>query len=195
MPLPNSFHELFGMRSAIRAPNAFRESDYFALHKIGGPKFRSISASCAAALFRTSLVTVTSWPLWIQQLEECAKQCLPYVQHSSGIISPSHWDTDPIALNLKNAYSGFPNSPKWAEGGALLINKLLALNNNKPIKPGDKFVQCKSGLQKLAYNVLMNSHYNLDFQKHMKERISKRTVCTQLEQHSIRFLHLCSPTL
>ena len=53
-----------------------------------------------------------------------------------------------------------------------MINKLLTLNNNKPIKPGDKFVQCKSGLQKLAYNVLMNSHYNLDFHKHMKERIS-----------------------
>ncbi len=86
-------------------------------------------------------------------------------------LSP-HWDTDPIALNVKNAYYGFPNSPKWAEGGALLINKLLTLNNNKPIKPGDKFVQCKSGLQKLAYNVLMNSHYNLDFHKHMKERIS-----------------------
>ena len=112
VPLPNTFHELFGMCSAIRAPNALRESDYYALHKIGGPKFRSISASCAAALFRTSLVTVTSWPLWIQQLEECAKQCLPYVQHSTGIISPPHWDTDPIAFNSKNAYNSFHNSPK-----------------------------------------------------------------------------------
>jgi hypothetical protein len=115
--LPNNFHELFGMCSAIRAPNALRESDYYQLHQIGGPKFRAISTSCAAALFRTSLVTVTSWPPWIQQLEECAKQCLPYVQHSTGIISPPHWDTDPIDLNLKNAYNGFPNSPKWAERG------------------------------------------------------------------------------
>ena len=59
VPLPKTFHELFGMCSAIRAPNALRESDYFKLHNIGGPKFRSISASCAAALFRTSLVTLT----------------------------------------------------------------------------------------------------------------------------------------
>ena len=73
VPLPSTFHELFGMCSAIRAPNALRESDYYQLHKIAGPKFRSISASCAAALFRTSLVTVTCWPRWIQQLEECAK--------------------------------------------------------------------------------------------------------------------------
>ena len=50
VPLPKTFHELFGMCSAIRAPNASRESDYFQLHKYGGPKFRSVSASCAAAL-------------------------------------------------------------------------------------------------------------------------------------------------
>ena len=112
MPLPNTFHELFGMCSAIRAPNALRESDYYALHKIGGPKFRSISASCAAALFRTSLVTVTSWPLWIQQLEECAKQCLPYVQHSTGIISPpplGHW---PNCLEFKKRIQRFPQLPQ-----------------------------------------------------------------------------------
>ena len=36
VPLPNTFHELFGMCSAIKAPNASRESDYYALHKIGG---------------------------------------------------------------------------------------------------------------------------------------------------------------
>ena len=36
VPLPNTFQELFGMCSAIRAPNALRASDYYALHKIGG---------------------------------------------------------------------------------------------------------------------------------------------------------------
>ena len=40
------------------------------------------------------------------------------------------------------------------------------------LNPGDEFVQSKSGLQKLAYNMLMDSHYNLDFEKHMIERIS-----------------------
>ena len=32
VPLPKSFHELFGICSAIRAPIALRESDYFQLH-------------------------------------------------------------------------------------------------------------------------------------------------------------------
>ena len=131
------------MCSAIRAPNALRESDYFQLHKYGGPKFRSVSASCAAALFCSSLVTITSWPKWIRQLEVCAKECLPCELSTIGVITPTYWDTDPLALNLKNAFNGFPDSPKWAEGGALLINKLLALNRNKPILPGDDFVKCK----------------------------------------------------
>ena len=135
VPLPKSFHELFGMCIAIGAPNALRESDYVQLHKYGGPKFRSVSASCAAALFRSSLVTITSWPKWISQLEACAKECLHCDLSAIGVITPTYWDSDPLALNLKHAYHGFPNCPKWAEGCAFLINKLLALDKNKPILP------------------------------------------------------------
>ena len=143
------------MCSAIRAPNALRESDYFQLHKYGAPKFRSVSASCAAALFRTALATVTSWPKWIRQLEACASECLPLELCGKGITTPAYWDSDPMALNLKNAYNGFPNCAKWAEGGALLINKLLAQNSNRPTLPGDEFVvKEKSGLQKLTYDEL-----------------------------------------
>ena len=69
----------------------------------------------------------------------------------------------------------------------MLINKLLTLNGNKPINPGDKFVQSKSGLQKLAYNSLMNSHYNLDFKKHMTERISTLFQPYELDWNSIQF--------
>ena len=112
--------------SAIRGPNALRESDYFQLHKYGGPKFNSVSASCAAALFLTALATVTSWPKWISQLEACAKECLPIELSAGGIITPTYWDSEPLALNLKHAYNGFPNCPKLAGGGAFLINELLA---------------------------------------------------------------------
>ena len=74
--------------------------------------------------------------------------------------------------NTDYAFNGFPDNPKWAEGGAMLINKLLTLNKNKPRLPGDDFVKCKSGLQKLAYAEFMSSHYNLDFIKHMTARIN-----------------------
>ena len=126
VPLPKSFQERFGMCSATRAPYCMRDSDFYHLHKSGGPKFRSISASSAAALFRTSLTTVTSWPIWISQLETCAKEFLSLHQWRKGAKSPTCWDTDPLALNLKYAYNGFPDNPKWAAGRASLHTKLLA---------------------------------------------------------------------
>ena len=117
VPLPKSFQERFGMSSAITAPaTCMRESDFFQLHEFGGPKFRSVSASRAAAIFRTSLTTVTSWPKWISQLEICAKECLLVDQCLKGAISPMYWDSDPLALDLKYAYNGFTNNPQWADG-------------------------------------------------------------------------------
>ena len=87
-----------------------------------------------------ALLTVTCWPKSIRQLEECAKQCLSAELNAKGIITPIYWDTTPLALNLKLAYHGFPDCPKWAEGGALLTKNLPALNKDKPILPGDDCV-------------------------------------------------------
>ncbi len=112
---------------------------------------------------------------------------MPIEFSAIGIITPTCWDSDPLALNLKHAYNGFPNCPKWAEGGAFLINKLLALSKNKPILPGDDFVKCKSGLQKLADEQLMSSHYNLDFIKHMTERIESLFHPQKLNWNCIQF--------
>ena len=47
----------------------------------------------------------------------------------------------------------------------MLINKIPTFDGNEPINPGDKFVQSKSRSQKLAYNMLMDPHSNLDFKK------------------------------
>ena len=41
----------------------------FELHKYGGPKIRSISVACTAALTRTALKTVTEWPDWVRQMQ------------------------------------------------------------------------------------------------------------------------------
>ena len=92
-----------------------------------------------------------------------------------------------MALNFKRAYNCFPNCPKWAAGGALLITKLLAQNKNKPILPGNKFVKGTSGPQKLAYDQFMSSHYNLDFITHLKERLDSRFDPHKLDWTSIHF--------
>ena len=49
VPLPTSCKERYGMFSALRLANCMRHSDFFELHKFGGPKLRSVSASYAAA--------------------------------------------------------------------------------------------------------------------------------------------------
>ena len=43
VPLPKSFEERYGMCSVIRATHCMRTFDFYQLHKLGGPKFRSIS--------------------------------------------------------------------------------------------------------------------------------------------------------
>ena len=110
-----------------------RPSDFYQLHRIGGPKFKSISVSCAAATFRTALTTVTSWPKWISQLEICAEEFLPVAQRVEGSISLMYWDSDPLALDFKYAYNGFSNNSQWAEGGAVLTTTLLNMTKNKPV--------------------------------------------------------------
>ena len=140
VPLPKSFEERFGLYSVLRIPQCMRTSDIYQLHKLGGPKLRSISVACAAVTYRTALSTVTCWPSWIAQLETCAKQFLPWPLLVKRNLTPNHWDSDPLALNLKHAYHGFSNDPKWAEGGAILSTKLLELNNNRPVIPGCEFI-------------------------------------------------------
>ena len=49
VPRPETFQERYGMLSVLRCSNCMRHSDFFELHKLGGPKLRSIEVSCAVA--------------------------------------------------------------------------------------------------------------------------------------------------
>ena len=90
VPLPKSFEEIFGLYRVLRTPQCMRTSDIYQLHKLGGPKLRSISVACAAATYRTALTTVTCWPSWIAQLEIRAKQFLPLTQLVKMNLTPTH---------------------------------------------------------------------------------------------------------
>ena len=83
VPLPKSFQEKLGC--AVLLEHCMREADFFQLHKLGdqnsGPSQLPVQQ---LALFRTSLITVTSWPKWTSQLEICAKECLPVDQCFEG---------------------------------------------------------------------------------------------------------------
>ena len=143
----------------------------FELHKYGGPKIRSISVACTAALTRTALKTVTEWPDWVRQMQVSFNE-FSAIKHlrrpgqttlSQASLCPSYWDSLPIALNLKNAYNGFPNSKKWSEGGAIINTRLLSMNKNRPIVPGCDFIMQSKGLQKFVYEQHMQCKFGLDF--------------------------------
>ena len=98
-----------------------------------------------------------------------------------------YWDSDPLALNLEYAYNGFSNNPLWAEGGAVLNTKLLTMNKNKPVLPGCELVKCMKGIEKLAYNTLLDSQFNLDFITHLKERLQSMFVHDLLDWSKVNF--------
>ena len=157
-----------------------RHSDLFAVHKLGGPKLRSLEVSCTAALTRTALKTITHWPDWIKQLTFAHNEFLaldrlraPGQQKlSQARLCPDYWDSQPIVLNLRDAYEGFPFSKNWSEGGAFVNNKLLVLNKNRPISPGCDFIKNFKSLQKLIYNEYMQCKFNLDLASHMQCRLN-----------------------
>ena len=53
--------------------------------------------------------------------------------------------------------------------------------------PGSEFVKGKSGLQKLAYDQFMSSHYNLDFIAHLEERLDPLLTPHKLDWANIHF--------
>ncbi len=195
MPLPKTFQERFGMLSILRCSNCMRHSDLFAIHKLGGPKLRSLEVSCTAALTRTALKTITHWPDWIKQLTFAHNEFLA-LDHlrapgqqmlSQAKLCPDNWDTQPIVLNLRDAYEGFPFSKSWREGGAFVNNKLLVLNRNQPINPGCDFLKNFKCLQKLIYNEHMQCKFNLDLTSHMQNRLDDMFHPYTVPWHTLQF--------
>ena len=98
------------------AGNSLYTADFFHLQDYGGPKIRALEPSAKAALFRTAYSTVSGWHLWLQQLKKVAGECLPFASARNGSLSPTFWDSSPLALNLDLAYSGFDPQSSWRKG-------------------------------------------------------------------------------
>ena len=135
--------------------NTLCHADFYHLHEAGGPIFRSIVVSSVAALFRTALRTVTSWPIWIVQLEEAAAKWLPLAPLIRDTLTPSFWDSPPIACNLREASCGFPNEGQWSQGATELIHNLFPQGLVFP--PPQE--QNRIALQKLVYDKFISHRF------------------------------------
>ncbi len=130
------------------ATNALPKSGYLNLALLGGPSVRSVYATMRAAMFAASDRFKISWQLWLSQLERTAAEhstCNEVAQHK---LSPSFWDTLPIAASLQVASAGWPED-RVLEGAVLETrHELQDLANSSRCSPASK---AKSPTQRVAY--------------------------------------------
>ena len=136
------------------------------LHRVGGPKFRSMVIASVAALVRTALKTITSWPDWIRQLEIAAEQWLPLEPLVRKKLSTNCWDSPPIACNLREASLGLPLHHQWSEA---LADMFCSQNTNAQVGVLLTKYECPNPsdrvkIQKALYNQLASHRfgYSLD---------------------------------
>ncbi len=107
------------------ANNSINHQDFFWLHSLGGPKFRSLVATSKASMLRAARITITGWPLWKEQIIRSAQEGLPCSRWGVGIFHGDFWDSPAIAISLSHAFSGFPGEYPWGEGARCAINALF----------------------------------------------------------------------
>jgi len=149
--------ERVALHTVLRVPwNTFRHSDFFKLHRLGGPKLRSFNIACASALFRTAARTVCNWGQWISQMSAAANEHLPVCQSLSGFHYPEFWDSPSFAHNLCWAFEGFVKQKKFMKAGISLVQRLTDGNDGVRPLPGGEFLVKFCALQKSAYSVIFD---------------------------------------
>lgn len=139
--------------------SAMRHGDFFHLAQLGGPKLRSLTTSSAAALFHAALKTLPKWQAKVAQIDSAAADFFSLVQVIAGLRSPEFWDSEPIAVSLREAFPGFPKDSRLAPAASALVQKLTIDNGGSCPLPGSSFVMKKS-IQKLAYDQFMDFRFN-----------------------------------
>ena len=139
------------MLTVLRLPqNTFCHNDFLYLHTIGGPKLRSITAACSAALIRSAVKTTPGWRGWIEQLSNAATRFLPLEPLVRDTLTLCFWDSSPVALFLRRASLGLPSHPHFDMSSSDLIRRTSMQDDLG-----------KFPVQKLVYNELISiEHVN-----------------------------------
>jgi len=120
----------------------------------------------------------------VWQLEAAAKDFLSAAQYYQGRRTHALWDSQPIAINLQDAYLGFPCDGRWGPATSQLLCELTMENGRvKPI-PGANLL-CAKPLHKLIYGKFMEIHFVPDIRTTIRSRLTDL-----LAPHSIDFDNL-----
>ncbi len=87
-------------------PNTFSSAMAAQLDKLGLVKFASTTSTGAAALLRTAMNGKIEWKGLLAQLSEGANGLVSLERFASGHLSPPHWLSPPIVVNLAEAAAG-----------------------------------------------------------------------------------------
>ena len=128
------------------ATNAFSLSAFLSLDQSGGPKIKSIGASMRATMLRTAGSTLPFWEDWVRQLQIAARTNLSLREIGGQTLSPSFWDTPPIALSLGKAWVSSDDDDLCKAHHD--IRRELTRKLGRPLLPG----HCgKLPIQKISY--------------------------------------------
>ena len=135
--------------------------------------------------------TVTAWPIWIEQLQAAAERWLPLEPLVRDTLTPSFWDSPPIACNLREAARGFPNENQWNEGAAELIQDLFPRGLVFPPPQEQKCI----ALQKLAYDKLLSHRFANSLIDTIERRLTSLFLPCPLDFQNSIHVERCLDTL
>jgi len=90
------------------ATNALTRNCFLNLHRLGGPSLRSVQCVGRAALFNSSMRFKSTWEAWLGQLRQAVLDHGTLMEIQQCVLSPSFWDSLPMAASLEAAFSGWP---------------------------------------------------------------------------------------
>ena len=90
------------------ATNSLTRNGYLNLVRLGGPSLRSVQCTCRAALFTSSMRFKPTWQAWMGQIRKAVHDHGTLRESAEGMLSPSFWDSLPMAASLEAAYAGWP---------------------------------------------------------------------------------------
>jgi len=90
------------------ATNALTRNGFLNLHRFGGPLLRSVQCIGRAALFNSSMRFKSTWEAWLGQLRQAVLDHGTLVEIQQCLLSPSFWDSLPMAASLEAAFTGWP---------------------------------------------------------------------------------------
>ena len=132
------------------------------LGDLGLRPFRSASAACASALWRTSRVTLPEWPTLWDLMMNNARDHLPYVRWVQDIPWPAWWDSPAFVWQLRQVH---------IDGGVVSQSKQV----QKAFLSAKVFEnECRiETFQRCAYKVIVREWRAYQFVSFFADRLSK----------------------